>query len=265
LTSDHVTLNTVFMGTVMDIAPRRPIQWRLAVKALAGLGQDTTRTDHVFTIISALSGNTLERTYQAFKRTAHGQRLLRERPNLMDLLSNTEWLLSLPEGSLGRAYLKFMAEAKISAGGLVDAQDAGIDPNKDVDLDPARRYVADRLRDMHDLWHVLSDYGADDTGEIANLWFSVGQFGNPGMAFIALFGMIDGMAHGKLGWARYCVRAYVRGRKAAPLVSEPIEEMLSLPIDEARRRLKIRPTEKVHPEGLRRGYRRDGELGAIAA
>ena len=57
----------------------------------------------------------------------------------------------------------------------------------------------------------------------------------------------------------------MRARKAAPLVSEPIEEMLSLPIDEARRRLKIRPTEKVHPEGLRRGYRRDGELGAIAA
>ena len=39
---------------------------------------------------------------------------------------------------------------------------------------------------MHDLWHVLTDYGCDDTGEIANLWFSVGQFGNPGMAFIAV-------------------------------------------------------------------------------
>jgi len=253
------------MDTVMDIAPRRPIQWRLAFKALVGLAQDTARTDHVFTIISALSGNTLERTYQAFKKTAHGKRLLVEKPDLMALLSNTAWLEGLPEGSLGREYLKFMREGKLSAGGLVDAQDAGIDPNRDLDLDPARRYVADRLRDMHDLWHVLTDYGCDDTGEITNLWFSVGQFGNPGMAFIALFGTIDGVAHGRLAWVRYCVRALVRGMRAAPLISEPIEEMLALPIDEARRRLRIRPTHKVHPEGIRRGYRRDGKLGALAA
>jgi len=249
----------------MDIAPRRPIQWGLAFKALVGLGQDTTRTDHVFTIISALSGNTLERTYQAFKSTAHGQRLLRERPDLMALLTNTEWLRGLPEGTLGREYLRFMAEGKLTAEGLVNAQDAGIDPNRDLDLDPARRYVADRLRDMHDLWHVLTDYGCDDTGEIANLWFSVGQFGNPGMAFIAFFGMVDGMAHAGVPWARYCINAYRRGVRALPLISEPVEEMLALPIDEARRRLKIAPTSKVHPDGNRRGYRRDGKLGALAA
>jgi ubiquinone biosynthesis protein COQ4 len=118
---------------------------------------------------------------------------------------------------------------------------------------------------MHDLWHVLTDYGCDDTGEIANLWFSVGQFGNPGMAFIALFGTIDGLSHGRVSWARYCVRALVRGMRATRLVSEPVEEMLSLPIDEARRRLRIQPTGRVHPEGIRRGYRREGKLGALTA
>jgi hypothetical protein len=40
--------------------------------------------------------------------------------------------------------------------------------------------------------------------------------------------------------------------------------MLELPIDEARRRLGIAPTAALHPEGIRRGYRRDGELGAVA-
>ena len=118
---------------------------------------------------------------------------------------------------------------------------------------------------MHDLWHVLTEYGADDTGEIANLWFSVGQFGNPGMAFIAFFGMIGGKLGGGFAWPRYCYRAYVRGRRAARLVSEPIEEMLDLPIDEARRRLRIAPTERVHPEGIRRGYRRDGALGSMGS
>ncbi|HEX3771903.1 MAG TPA: hypothetical protein VHV30_13595, partial [Polyangiaceae bacterium] len=104
----------------------------------------------------------------------------------------------------------------------------------------------------------------DDTGEIANLWFSVGQFGNPGMAFIAFFGTIGGNSGDIFGWPRYCYRAYKRGRNAARLVSEPLEEMLELPIDEVRRRLKIAPTKVAHPEGLRRGYRREGRLGAVA-
>jgi ubiquinone biosynthesis protein COQ4 len=146
----------------------------------------------------------------------------------------------------------------------MEAQEAGIDPNARLDLDPDRRYVADRLRDMHDLWHVLTEYGPDDTGEIANLWFSVGQFGNPGMAFIAFFGMLDGKLDARLTWPRYCFRAYVRGRRAARLVSEPLEEMLALPIEDVRRQLRILPTERIHPEGIREGYRRDRQLGALS-
>ncbi len=248
-----------------DLRPRHRIEWGRAFKALVGLARDTSRTDHVFTIIASLSGDTLERTYQAFKRTPHGQRLLRERTDLMAILSDRARLEAMPEGSLGRAYLRFMDQGKLTAVGLVDAQTAGVDPNAHLDLDPRRRYVADRLRDMHDLWHVLTDYGCDDTGEIANLWFSVGQFGNPGMAFIAFFGVVDGVSHARADWARYCYRAYVRGRRAARLISEPLEDMLELPLDEARRRLRIQPTHVAHPEGLRRGYRRDGQLGALAA
>jgi ubiquinone biosynthesis protein COQ4 len=253
------------MDEANDVRPPYRVEWGTAFKALVGLAKDTSRTDHVFTIISSLSGGTLERTYQAFKRTDHGKRLLRERTDLMAVLSDRARLEAMPEGSLGRAYLRFMDRGKITAAGLLDAQTAGIDPNLHLDLDPRRRYVSDRLRDQHDLWHVLTDYGADDTGEIANLWFSVGQFGNPGMAFIAFFGVVDGLTHGHKWWGRYCYRAYRRGKLAKRLVSEPLEEMLELPIDEARKRLGIQSTAEAHPDGLRHGYRRDGRLGALAA
>jgi ubiquinone biosynthesis protein COQ4 len=251
------------MDEPKDTRPAHPIEWGRAFRALVGLARDTSRTDHVFTIISSLSGETLERTYQAFKRTEHGKRLLRERPDLMALLSDRALLESMPEDSLGRAYMRFMDASRISAAGLVDAQAAGVDPYRAAQLDPRRRYVADRLRDMHDLWHVLTDYGSDDTGEIANLWFSVGQFGNPGMAFIAFFGLLGGLPHRR--WAAYCRSAYLRGRKAKKLLSEPLEEMLALPLDEARRRLGIQPSAEAHPEGLRAGYRRDRRLGALAS
>jgi ubiquinone biosynthesis protein COQ4 len=227
-----------------------------------GLAIDTSRTDHVFTVISALTGDTFEKTYQEFRKTAHGKKLLRERTSLLAALSDRERLSALPDGTLGRAYLAFMDRAQITGEGLIAAQDAGLDPNGAFELDPERRYVSDRMRDMHDLWHVLTEYGADDTGEIANLWFSVGQFGNPGMAFIAFFGAIGGKPGELIAWWRYCVRAFVRGKRARKLVSEPLEELLALPIDEARRALNIASTRKTHPEGIRRGYRKDGQLGA---
>jgi len=241
----------------------RPIEWRLAARAMVGLAMDTSRTDHVFTIISALTGGTFERTFQAFRATEHGQTLLRDRPSLLAVLADRARLGAMPDGSVGRAYLTFMDRAHITGSGLVAAQDARHDPNGAFDLDPDRRYVSDRMRDMHDLWHVLTDYGADDSGEIANLWFSVGQFGNPGMALIAFFGAIGGKPGQSLAWWRFCYRAWRRGKRARRLVSEPIEDMLELPLEEARRRLEIAPTRALHPEGIRRGYRRDNELGAL--
>jgi ubiquinone biosynthesis protein COQ4 len=248
-----------------DTRPHNPIHWGQAFQALVTLARDTSRTDQVFTIISALTGDSFERTYQAFKKTAHGQKLLRERPSLAALLADRNRLRAMPRGSLGRAYLAFMEAGELTSDGLVDAQKNGRDPNEALELDEDRRYVADRVRDQHDLWHVLTDYGCDDTGEIANLWFSVGQFGNPGMAFIAFFGTIDGAIRSWFSWPRYCVRAYRRGRDAARLVSEPLEEMLALPMDEVRFKLGIALTPVLHPEGIRRGYRKDGEMGAIAA
>ncbi|HVU04909.1 MAG TPA: Coq4 family protein [Polyangiaceae bacterium] len=251
-------------ATELTVSHDNPIRWGEALSALVTLAQDTSRTDAVFTIISALTGNSFERTYQAFVKTAHGQKLLRERPSLMSRLEDRDALRAMPEGSLGREYLKFMENGQLTAGGLVDAQTTGTDPNEALDLDEDRRYVADRIRDQHDLWHVLTDYGCDDTGEIANLWFSVGQFGNPGMAFIAFMGGLDGLGYGP-AWVRYCYRAFLRGKYAARLVSEPLEEMLALPIDEVRRRLGIARTCELHPEGIRFGYRRDRKLGAVPA
>lgn len=251
--------------TALAAIPNQPIHWRLAAKGLIGLARDTARTDHVFTIISALTGNSFNRTYAAFRRSEHGQRLLRTRPSLMAVLNDRSRLEAMPEGSFGREYLRFMDAGRLTAAGLVAAQESGVDPNAALDLDPDRTYVADRIRDMHDLWHVLTDYGCDDTGEIANLWFSVGQFGNPGMAFIATFGILGGGKGSGLGWVRFCYRAYQRGRKAARLVSEPIEEMLELPLVEVRQRLGIACTAQLHPEGVRFGYRRDGKLGALPA
>jgi ubiquinone biosynthesis protein COQ4 len=250
------------MNTVTEALPHNPIQWRRALFGLYRLAKDTKRTDQVFEIISALTGSSLEPTFEEFIHSPHGQKLLAERPSLMKVLSDADRLRALPEGSLGRVYIDYMDRQGFTPEGLVAAQDMAKAADASLNFDADRQYVADRLRDMHDLWHVLTGYGMDDTGEIANLWFSFAQFGNPGMAFIALMGTLDGVWDPRFGWHRYCYRAFQRGRRAVRLVCAPIEDMLDLPIEEARKRLGISPPEQAHPEGIRFGYRANGELGA---
>lgn len=243
--------------TPLALAPRasRPRQYWRALKGIVRLARNTERTDQVFEIIEALTGDSLEATHRAFFADPYGQKLLRERTSLLPLLSDTEALRRMPEGSLGRAYVDFMTEGNITAGGLVKASEDGRREEDEIDPDPDREFIGERLRDMHDLWHVLNDYGRDDAGEIANLWFSVGQFGNPGMGFIAFLGTLDGPK--TLAWWRYMRRALVRGRLAKRLVCVPFEELLDKPLEEVRKQLNIVPTKAMHPEGMYVGCRKD--------
>ena len=53
-------------------------------------------TDEVFTIIDALSGNSLETGFQRFSATATGQQILAERRSLLDTLRDRDYLATLP-------------------------------------------------------------------------------------------------------------------------------------------------------------------------
>lgn len=48
--------------------------------------------------------------------------------------------------------------------------------------------VSGRMRDTHDLWHVLTGYSGDVLGETALLGFIFAQTGNPGVALIIALG-----------------------------------------------------------------------------
>jgi ubiquinone biosynthesis protein COQ4 len=215
----------------------------------------------VFEIIHALAGDNLERTYRRMVADPVGAELIRTRSRLDPLLSDRAHLASLPEGSLGRAYLAGMVPGELTAGGLEAAQDAARvnDPKVEVDPDPDREYVAERLVEQHDLWHVLTGYGRDDTGELANLWFSYGQFRQLGMGFIAFMGSLDGPPTARF-W-RFMHRAHVRGRRAKNLVACRLEDLLDAPLERARRELGVGDPLEVHPGGILSGDRRAEGIG----
>ena len=182
-----------------------------------------------------------------------GQRLLAEKPSLLAALSDRAALRALPPGTFGRVYADFMDEAKLDATGLVEAEETATQTYgrpDDEPVDPEREYFGDRVRDMHDLWHVLTGYGRDEAGEAANLAFTYAQVPNLGIGFIVIAGAILGPHDLSLYWQRYLFRAYRRGRRAAQLTAMPYEELLPLPLAEVRRRLAIEPPSVAHPEGI---------------
>jgi ubiquinone biosynthesis protein COQ4 len=229
--------------------PRRKVEWKAARRALDELIEDPERTDRVFVLIEALAGNSGERLFQRFLRHPNAPRLLAEKPSLLAALSDHDRLGSLPPGSLGREYLRFMREGGIEAAGLVEASEDREHLHERI-LDPDRDWFFQRLRDMHDLWHVLTGYGRDLAGEDANLAFTYAQTRNRGVGAIVLASLFLGPKSLDGFWPRYLFRAWRRGRRASLLAAARYEELLALPLDEARRRLGIAAPSEAHPKGI---------------
>lgn len=159
---------------------RRPIK---AFKHFRQLIANKEDTSQVFHVIEALNGDSFQKQFLKFANSELGQQRLAERRYLPPLLDNHEWLRSLPEGSLGRAYVAFMSREGLTAQGLVDEYAAS-----DIDRDhgdPDMNYYANRLRDTHDMLHVLTGFGRDALGEASVLGYSHAQHGGPGVVFIA--------------------------------------------------------------------------------
>ena len=241
------TVDQVSLPEIAPPPPARGVEWAKARTALGRLIADPEQTERVFELIDALAGDSGERSFQRFLKHPNAASLLAEKPSLLRTLADLETLETLPAGSFGQEYARFMRVAGLRADGLVDAADEAETRGDRDDLDPNRRFYYDRLRDMHDLWHVLTGYGRDLAGEAANLAFTYAQTRNRGIAAIVLAAAFRGPTTLDCHWQRYLWQAYRRGCATEWLPAAKYEELLPLPIDDVRRRLRIAPPEVIHP------------------
>ena len=114
--------------------------------------------------------------------------------------------------SLVQRYLQFINEQGLSADGLVEASEEQADA---LEADSDLALFATRQRDMHDLWHVLTEYGRDELGEACLLSFTYAQNKNRGVGFIAFVGCFKLYRRHGLSAARSIFSAYLDGRRAA--------------------------------------------------
>jgi ubiquinone biosynthesis protein COQ4 len=103
-------------------------------------------------------------------------------------------------------------------------------------------WYARRLRDVHDVWHVLTGYGRDALGEACVVTFSYAQTGNLGFGFIGLAAAreIKREAPEVGAWAAV-QEAFRHGRRARWLPAEAYERLFAEPLEAARARLNITP------------------------
>jgi len=216
--------------------PRR--QWGVALKALRRLLSDKEDTGQVFEIMRALNGDSTARGYERLLRTPGGGRLAYEHVEIAPRLMDDAWLDSFAPGTVGAAYRDYIRSQSFSADGLAEVSRRGAAP-----VDEAHPYAwfGRRVRDTHDIWHVLSGYHRDGLGEACLVAFSFAQTGGLGWALIGLAAALKSLKDRTQPRARAIWQGYQRGKAAKWLSGEDYEALMNEPLEAARRRLNITP------------------------
>ena len=236
------------------VHPDRPVRNFKPVKAFRHfrkLVEDKEDTEQVFHIIQALRGKDFIHQATDFVKSENGRRILDEERDLAKLLDDHDRLREMPAGSLADHYVRFMEREGLSAAGLIAEYERFAGGT--VKYDDMVEWYANRLRDTHDLFHVITGYGRDPLGEQSLLAFTYSQNGNLGIIGIAYAGILEIRPHVPKGTP---ITAAVRegrrlGKQAKKIAEQPMLPLLARPIDEVRAELNVgKPV--VYRECLRR-------------
>jgi ubiquinone biosynthesis protein COQ4 len=214
-------------------------EWGTALRALRRLLANGDDTVQVFRIMRALNADTTHRNYRRLIASLEGGRLAYERVELAPRLCDRAWIDSFPDGSVGAAYRAFLDRTGYSADGLAEVSIAETDIPRNVEHPYA--WFGRRERDIHDIWHVLTGYEADEPlGEACLVAFSYAQTGGLGWAAIAAGAALKSLrVTGNAAFARAVWEGYRQGKRAAWLHEEDYEALMGEPLEAARARLKI--------------------------
>jgi len=215
----------------------RPLQPLAAFRAVRALIADPDDTALVFRIIRSLTGDSFERLYQRVLADPVGRMVLDEKRDILTLLTDRERLRELADGTLGREYARFVDREALDADGLVEASEEIEDPA--VFLDERAHVLSRRLRDTHDLWHVVTGYQRDIFGEVALLAFTYTQTGNHGIGFIVFIASLRLLHEGHRDAVWLVWDAWKRGRGAGFFAAADWETLLTFPLAEVRRLLDV--------------------------
>jgi ubiquinone biosynthesis protein COQ4 len=220
---EQAAIDAVLYGSTLD-------RMHVGLRALHNLMRDPEDTLQIFVLAVALDKDHIPGVLFRFLCEPGGLELLQDQPAIDASTIDLQALAALPEGTLGHTYAHHLMEHDLDPD-LFQAPPA---------LPPAVAYFAQRFRQCHDVWHVLTGYEANVAGEIALQAFCHGQLGTPAPALAAITGSLQRSLSEPLVALR-AWDAYQRGKRARFLLSVRWEELWDVPLHELRRRFHIPP------------------------
>lgn len=209
-------------------SPSRFVRGRFALRALGRLLADTGDTGQVLAMAIVLNAPHFMRIWLVMSETEEGRQVLAERPALDSRGVDREWLRALPEGTLGREYVRFL-------------DDNGLDGDffqapPDVPAEVA--YLSQRLRQSHDVWHPVTGYGPSVRDELALQAFTWAQLGLPHAKLVVVGGLLR-FGLGDRGLLGHVLEGYRRGKRARAFAPVHWESRWERPLAEVRAELGV--------------------------
>ncbi|XP_030211419.1 ubiquinone biosynthesis protein COQ4 homolog, mitochondrial isoform X1 [Gadus morhua] len=162
-----------------------------------------------------------------------GDIILTERPRIRLSTLDLNKMASLPDGSFGREYLRFLDDNKVTPDSRADV--------KFVD-DEELAYVMQRYREVHDLLHTILGMPTNMLGEVAVKWFEAAQTGLPMCVLGATLGPLR-LSSSRLGalFSSLGPWALQNGRGARCVLSIFYERRWEQSLEDLRGELGIQP------------------------
>jgi ubiquinone biosynthesis protein COQ4 len=219
------------MNTTEDVADLPTlVRWRRALRALTRVMIHPEETDQVLVFSNLANAGQRDERLHLFYSDPRGQRLYDERRAIDSHTIDLDALAALPAGTLGRAYATFMRAHGLTPD-VFDGRPADV-------RDDRAAFVIQRMRQTHDLWHVVTNAETDPAGEVALQAFTYAQMHAPSSGILAALGTLR-----SLRYTRDVVRdvreLYRLGKQAEPLVFFPWEDHWATPLADVRRMLNL--------------------------
>lgn len=220
------------------------VHYLTTLRGVIGMLRNPEGTESVFDIEDGLRGIRATRGVVERVREDPGVRAVMAERYLAPA-TDIAVLEAMPAGTLGHAFARHIL-------------DHGFDPDyyRKIDVRDDLDWVLMRMRQTHDIWHVVTGIGTDRLGEIAVKAFELAQTWRPLAAVITCGGMLRYLMHEpeQMGDVMaHISHGYQMGRRATPFLAQRWELGWHEPVATWRQRVGL-PAELPAPAtGAARG------------
>ena len=196
-----------------------------------------------FDAMSAVVGRGEKRMLGLMESSEHGREVLGARRSLYPVVTDRERLRRLPDGTLGREYVRFADDKQIFPEQFeaLLTEALGHSPDETDHRSEVGRFVHDRYRHLHDVWHVVAGYDTDEAGEMGILAFTGRQNGYRAHYLAAAIQAVVNALRGEPERLRAFRAGWRRAKRAKCLLVQDWEALLEQPLESVRRDLELLP------------------------